>query len=101
MGGNCSNHLPSVFAVVLKFLPLNFILIFSFLGAHPQIFILESRCKTMLSLARRGSLTWAVIICVINKRKQSEVMILFFIFNGKKFYCRSICNNLRVLCDPL
>src|SRR6476660_5234311 len=79
MGGNCSNHLPSVFAVVLKFLPLNFILTFSFLEAHPQTFILASLCKIILSLISRGSLTWAVSTCIITKKKQTAVV--FFIFN--------------------
>src|SRR6478735_6339800 len=91
MGGNCSTHLPSVFAVVLIFLPLNFILIFSFLEAHPQIFILASLCKIMLSLTSCGSRTCAVIVCTITKKEQTAVINLFILCVLSALLC--------VLCD--
>lgn len=75
IGGNCNNHLPSVLAVALKFFPLNLIFIFSPFEAHPQIFIFESRCKTMLSLISRGRLTWAVVTSVILKNKETAKIL--------------------------
>src|SRR5689334_19085201 len=78
MAGNCNSQLPFEFAVVLKFFPLNFILIVSFLAAHPQIFIFESLCSTILSLISRGSFTCPVAVCISRNAKQKTGMILFF-----------------------
>src|SRR5690349_14274966 len=59
MAGNHNNHLPVASVVVLLFILLKSIFTFSPGDAHPQIFILTSRCNTILSLINRGNFTSA------------------------------------------
>src|SRR5215470_9239464 len=92
MAGNCNNHLPSLFAIVLKFFPLNLIFIFSPFEAQPQILIFESLCKTMLSRISRGSLTWAGAVCAMRKKQQNAAMIFKYFVSFVLLLC--------VLCLP-
>src|SRR6516162_10680595 len=79
VGANCNIHLPSLSVVALYVLLLKRTLTFSSFDAHPQTFILASRCNTMLSLINCGSFTCAkddIVIIDIMQHITALVKIL-------------------------
>ena len=75
MAGSDTVHFPSAPAGLSAFLPLKFTLTFSPGEAQPQMVRRVSRCSTMLSPIRFGSLIWAVAVVKDPHKQKEKAMI--------------------------